>query len=154
MILVILAATVGPRVLPYQTYFVRSGSMEPTIPVGALVVLTKTDPDALGVGDIITFENPDDPDVLVTHRIVVVDDSADGRLCRTKGDANDQPDPWRVPATGNGWRYAFDVPVLGYVFGYLGTPAARLGLLAVPAAILGVLALVDGWSRRRAPADR
>ena len=145
-VVLIMAVTVGPRFLPYQTYFVRSGSMEPTIHVGAMVVLTKTDATKLEVGDIITFENPDKPGTLVTHRIVGVENGEAGRTFTTKGDANGSADSWRVPAQGDGWRYAFNVPLIGYVFGYLGTPQARLALLAVPAAILGVLSLLDIWS--------
>ncbi|HEX4906446.1 MAG TPA: signal peptidase I [Acidimicrobiales bacterium] len=145
-VVLIMAVTVGPRFLPYQTYFVRSGSMEPTIHVGAMVVLTKTDATKLEVGDIITFENPDKPGTLVTHRIVGVENGEAGRTFTTKGDANGSADSWRVPAQGDGWKYAFNVPLIGYVFGYLGTPQARLALLAVPAAILGVLSLLDIWS--------
>ena len=146
VVVLVMAVTVGPRFLPYQTYFVRSGSMEPTIHVGAMVVLTKTDASKLEVGDIITFENPDKPGTLVTHRIVGVENGEAGRTFTTKGDANGTADSWRVPAQGDGWRYAFNVPLIGYVFGYLGTPQARLALLAVPAAILGLLSLLDVWS--------
>ena len=49
----ILLVSVGPRILPYQTYFVRSGSMEPTIGTGSMVVLTKVDGAQLVPGDVI-----------------------------------------------------------------------------------------------------
>lgn len=150
VVLTVLLVSVGPRVLPYQTYFVRSGSMEPTIETGAMVVLTKTDGSRLGPGDIITFKNPNDESILVTHRIVEVETNEQGRVFVTKGDANTNPDPWRVPASGTGWKYAFDVPMIGYVFGFLGTPQARLALLVIPAAILGLLALLDIWRPKRA----
>ena len=145
VVLTVLLVSVGPRFLPYQTYFVRSGSMEPTIQTGAMVVLTKVDGSQLEPGDIITFENPDNTSVLVTHRIVEVENTEQGRMFVTKGDANGDVDSWRVPASGTGWKYAFNVPIIGFVFGYLGTPQARLALLVVPAAILGLLALLDIW---------
>jgi signal peptidase I len=110
------------------------------------VVLTKTEAAKLDVGDIITFDNPDKPGTLVTHRIVGIENGDAGRVFRTKGDANGTADAWSVPASGDGWKYAFNVPYVGYVFGYLGTPQARLALLAVPAAILGLLSLMDIWS--------
>lgn len=145
VVVTILLVSVGPRVLPYQTYFVRSGSMEPTIGTGSMVVLTKVDGSQLQPGDIITFKNPDDESVLVTHRIVEIETTDQGRVFVTKGDANADVDAWRVPASGTGWKYKFNVPVIGYVFGYLGTPQARLGLLVVPALILGLLAVLDIW---------
>jgi signal peptidase len=145
VVVTILLVSVGPRVLPYQTYFVRSGSMEPTIGTGSMVVLTKVDGAQLQPGDIITFKNPDNESVLVTHRIVEIETTDQGRVFVTKGDANADVDTWRVPASGTGWRYKFNIPVIGYIFGYLGTPQARLGLLVIPAAILGLLALLDIW---------
>ena len=160
VVTLVLAVTVGPRFLPYQTYFVRSGSMRPTIDVGAMVVLTKTDASQLDVGDIITFDNPDKPGTLVTHRIAGIEQTATGRVFTTKGDANSTQDAWKVPATGTGWKLAFGIPYLGYAFGYLGTPQARLALLAVPGVLLGLLTLVDIWhpkaggTRKQARASR
>jgi len=142
-VVLVLLVTVGPKVLPYQTYFVRSGSMEPTIQTGAMVVLTETGGGNLDVGDIITFEKPDDPSVLVTHRIVDVETNEQGRVFVTKGDANANPDPWRVPASGTGWVYAFDVPYLGYLFGFLNNWQVRIALLAVAVGAFGVLLLLD-----------
>jgi len=155
LVLTVLLVSVGPRILPYQTYFVRSGSMEPTIPTGGLVVLTNVDGTSLEAGDIITFDVPEEPCAgtsagqRVTHRIVEIETTEQGRVFVTKGDANADADCWRVPASGTGWKYAFDVPVIGYVFGYLATPQARLALLVVPAAILGVLALLDIWKPKK-----
>lgn len=150
VILGILLVAVGPKVLPYQTFFVRSGSMEPAIEVGELIFLTRVDAADLEVGDVITFERPDREDVLVTHRIVAIEETDQGKVFQTKGDANGTPDVWRVPATGDGWKYAFGVPKIGYVFGYLNTSEARFALLAVPAVILGLLSLIDVWKPKNA----
>ena len=68
--LAILSLTAGPRVLPYQTYFVLSGSMEPTIPVGSVIVLLPASAEELGNGDVITFGRPDHSETFVTLRIV------------------------------------------------------------------------------------
>lgn len=148
VVLTILLVSVGPRFLPYQTYVVRSGSMEPTIRTGAMVVLTKVDGAQLGPGDIVTFKNPEDTSMLVTHRVVGVETTDQGRVFVTQGDSNAHPDPWRVPASGTGWKLWFNVPVLGFVFGYLGTLPARVALLVIPAAILALLALTDLRRRR------
>ena len=132
IVLLALAVAVGPALLPYRTYHVRSGSMAPGIPTGALVVLTEASASEIGAGDVITFDRPDGESGSVTHRVVEV--RPEGFV--TKGDANAVADPWVVPAEGTQWRYRFDVPVLGYVFGWLSGPAARIGLVVLSAAAL------------------
>ena len=155
LIVAVMLVAIGPKVLPYQTFFVRSGSMEPTIEVGELIFLTKVDAADLGVGDIITFERPDRAGVMVTHRITAVETTeSGGKVFQTKGDANGTPDTWRVPAIGDGWKYAFGIPKLGYVFGYLNTPQARLAMLAIPAVILGLLSLIDIWKPKKPAGSR
>jgi len=130
-----LAVSVGPAVLPYRTYHVRSGSMEPAIATGSLVVLTKADAEDVDVGDTITFDRPDGVSGTVTHRVVAIRDGA----FVTKGDANASPDPWLVPATGTQWRHRFDVPFLGYVFGWLAGTWARVALVVL--AVAGLVRL-------------
>jgi signal peptidase len=145
IVAVVFLVSIGPKFLPYQTFFVRSGSMHPVFNTGDMVVLTKVDASDLKKGDIITFDRPDKPGTLVTHRIVGISTNASGKAFQTKGDFNDSADPWQVPATGTGWKYRSHIPKLGYLFGYLGTPQARLALLAIPATLLGILSIIDIW---------
>ena len=144
LVVMVLAVTLGPKVLPYRAYFVRSGSMEPAIPTDALVVLTEVDGNELRPGDVVTFDRPDNPDTTVTHRVqqVVVED--DGRYVLTKGDANSATDPWRLRADEVDWRVAFQVPFVGGMFASLSGTVARLLLVVVPVGV--VLAL---WLRDR-----
>ena len=142
LVTIVLLISVGPKVAPYHTYVVRSGSMEPTFNTGDLIVLTKIDGSKIKKGDIITFKRPDKPGVLVTHRVVGIETTANGRQFETKGDANRTADGWRVPASRTSWKYRFRIPIAGFVFGDLSTPLARLALVAIPAALLGLLALV------------
>ena len=148
-VLAILVVSVGPAFLPYQTYFMRSGSMTPTIRRGAIVVLTEVDASELKVGDIVTFRNPEKRSTLVTHRIVAVESSDQGRVFVTKGDANRVGDPWRLRATGTSQRYWFNAPLIGYAFGFLAAPHARVALVVIPVAILLLLGLVSLNRRRR-----
>lgn len=145
IVAMVFLVSIGPKFLPYQMFFVRSGSMSGTFETGDMILLTKANASDLKPRDIITFDRPDKPGTLVTHRIVSIETNADGRQFVTKGDANDAPDPWRVPASGDGWKYKTKIPKLGFVFGYLGTPQARLALLAIPATLLGILSLIDIW---------
>jgi signal peptidase I len=144
--LFVVALGVGPRLLPYRAYVIESGSMNPTIPVGAVAVLRPVHAAELRVGDIITFTRPDTGRGLVTHRIVRIEGPAGARVLVTKGDANPVPDAWRVPVQGAGWRYAFQVPYAGYVVAVLNLAVVRLAAFGVVALLLGAAAVRRIWS--------
>src|SRR5437588_2550391 len=67
VLLSLLTLTVGPRFYPFQSFYVRTSSMSPTIPVGALVIATRAPAGELRVGDVIVFERPDRPGTMVVH---------------------------------------------------------------------------------------
>lgn len=90
-------------ILGYKFMIVSSGSMEPTLPVGSLVIVTPCDYDDLKLGDIVTTEGSG---MYFTHRVVgkkydtgsgyVVVEEGDPRydqaIWYTKGDANNTED--------------------------------------------------------------
>lgn len=151
VVIVLLIATIGPRLLPYRTFTVLSGSMEPTIPVGSMIFDREVDASQLTRGDVVTFHPPGQPDKLVSHRIVRVQETARGSFLVTRGDSNGIVDDWRIPAEGKGLRYEFHVPYLGYVVGGLLTPVGRLVALTLAALWLGGLALWTIWRPRKEP---
>jgi signal peptidase len=76
-----------PSLFGYGAAVVKTNSMEDTIMVGDLIFIHEVDPDTLVVGDIITFWKPDaDPDITITHRIVEITETPEGRLFSTAGD--------------------------------------------------------------------
>lgn len=151
VVIVMLAATIGPRLLPYRTFTVLSGSMEPSIPVGSMIFDREVDAANLARGEVVTFHPPGQPDKLVSHRIVRVEETQHGRFLVTRGDANGVADDWRIPAEGRGLRYEFHVPYLGYLVGGLLTPVGRLVALTLAALWLGGLALWTIWRPRKEP---
>jgi signal peptidase len=143
----LLALQVGPRVLPYRVFEVLSGSMTPTIPVGAEVIDRVVPGDSLRVGDVITYEHPERPGTYITHRVVGIDRTGLAPTLATRGDANGASDPWRVPLQGSMLRVVAHIPLLGYLLGYLGSPLARLAMVALVAA--GALFFVaELWLKR------
>ena len=153
----LVVINLGPFVFPYRVYTVLSGSMEPTIPIGAQVVVLKVNAADIRVGDIITFDRPSNPGVLVTHRVIQVEpDGKGGTQWITKGDHNSVPDSWRIPATGFGYRYAFAVPFVGYLFAMLQSPLGRICFILAPALLLAAVVVNDFWKasdKRRLPAS-
>lgn len=68
-----------------------TGSMEPEIPVGSLLLCKKTDIELIEIGDIVCFRsrNPQIMGKVVTHRVIDVVQSSTGEvMLATKGDAN------------------------------------------------------------------
>jgi signal peptidase I len=142
--LLLAALTVGPRFLPYQAYAVISESMEPAIPTGSVVVLRPVGPMELMVGDVITFRRPGHADAVVTHRILGMETTGDTSLLITRGDANEEADPWRVPALSEkNWKLILALPQVGAWLEHLQGANGRLLLIAIPAMLLGCLALRD-----------
>ncbi len=136
---------VGPRLYPFQAFYVRTGSMAPTIPVGSLVVATRASADRLHPGDVIVFRRPDRPGTMVVHRIDAVEQTGDGPAFLTKGDANQGRDGWRVPARGDGWRAGYAIPRLGFVVGGVHAALTRRGWLGFLAIVGAAYALTVIW---------
>ncbi len=116
---------------------VCSGSMEPELKVGSLVITRPVEPREIVVGDIIAFspkgvtlgEN------LVSHRVIGIE-TASPLYFKTKGDANDNPDPFIVPARNLTGRICFKAHYVGYFTGFLKTPWGFLLGLVIPGLIL------------------
>jgi signal peptidase I len=119
-----------------QLLAVTSASMEPTIPVGAVVGVRPVPAADLKVGDIITFVNPSSPDVLVTHRVVSLDMRDGQTMLTTKGDANDSADALSAPANRAVGRVEFSLAYLGYVMVWMSSPVAKIGIVGL--AVLGL----------------
>jgi signal peptidase len=117
------------------TYVVTSGSMEPAIGVGDMVYVYETDPAEIQENDVITYDVTGDGQV-ITHRVVEVRQTEDGRQFRTKGDANEDADPYQVPAEAVVGRVAFSLPFLGRAVVFANTRLGVLTMLIVPATLL------------------
>jgi signal peptidase I len=145
VVLGLLTLAVGPRLYPFEAFYVRSGSMSPAIPVGALVVATRASAGDLLPGDVIVFHRPDQPKMLVVHRIAAVEESPSGRVFVTKGDANAGPDGWQIPASGDGWQARYSISRAGFVVGWLHAAVSRRGWLATLAIFAAVYSLIVIW---------
>jgi signal peptidase len=148
-------AIAGPYVVGGRSFTVMSGSMEPAVHTGDVVVEQSIAPVRARVGDVVTFPEPGGGDRLITHRVRSV--HVEGRVARisTKGDANNTVERWTAPVDGHIGRVLYRVPRVGYAFASVRTPLGRIVLLVVPVLGLGLMALRWIWRSepREAPGD-
>jgi signal peptidase len=131
---------------------VLSGSMEPTLDTGDVVIVKRIAPLDARPGDIVTFRDPEQPGRLVTHRVRTLR-VQDGRVrFVTRGDANNTSERWQVEAGGQISRVLYRVPDLGHALMLLrSTGLFAIGFALVLAALL-VLELAAIWRRDEEPA--
>lgn len=140
---------VAPSLVGGRSLTVMSGSMEPALRVGDIVINSKASPADVRVGDIVTFSDPEGTGKLITHRVRRVR-IADGTAHMvTKGDKTNAVERWDVPASGSFGRVEFRVPLLGFLVFWLHGPLARLGLIVVPALLLAGFELWRIWRPQR-----
>jgi len=90
---------------------VASGSMQPALQVGDIVVSVKPDPYKVETGDVIQFRKGND---MILHRVIEVDTS-EGRTFITKGDANTVPDLDPVSMEQIVGKRIFTIPKIGWI---------------------------------------
>ena len=117
-----------------EVKIVQSGSMEPAIKTGALVVIKPS--DEYRVDDVIMFGEDTKTKVPTTHRIVADEVRSGVFYYTTKGDANEDPDPQQVKQSEVIGKVLFSIPYLGYVLDFAKKPLGFALLIGVPAAIV------------------
>lgn len=89
-----VAITLIPLLFGWGSYVIVTGSMEPGISAGDVVLVSSGYDAANVVGRVVTFDDPAREDNILTHRVVAINE--DGSLV-TKGDANPTDDSVAVP---------------------------------------------------------
>jgi signal peptidase I len=135
LLVAVVAAAVAVAGVPAATgasaLTVLSGSMEPALPVGSTVVVRPTPVTEIAVGDVITFTDRDlesGATRVVTHRVIAVEP---GPTFRTRGDANDAPDPGSVAAADVVGVQWYVVPWVGLIRDRLVSPAGGFFVVGV-----------------------
>lgn len=109
---------VGSNVGWWKADVVLTGSMEPTMPVGSLVLAKEVPTTALRTGDVLMFNAPMDGNPRIMHRIVTLRPGDGDAIVavRTKGDNNPSRDFWVAQiSTPTSLVVDHHVPLIGYV---------------------------------------
>lgn len=133
----------------FMMFRVVTGSMEPTIPVGTLLVTREVDITSIQMDDIICFRTQLSEiwGKIVTHRVVGISTSESGSiLLETKGDANLVADIYYVDHTnfvGKVIWHTGDGSVLADILSLLTNKIGFLGCIVFPALLLAGMILKD-----------
>jgi signal peptidase I len=138
----VLAVNVAPR-LGYDFVVVRGGSMEPTIHLGAVTVVSHVQPADLHVGDVVMLEETNG--ALVSHRITSLVQMPDGLYLETKGDANATVDPVLAPVADVTGRVDSSIPWLGYLIYLLTLPIGVFSVLGLALTLLFAVWLLGNF---------
>lgn len=114
---------------------VLTGSMEPALHPGDLVLIHRVPLAELKPGDIITYTNPRNPTQTITHRYVSTKEVAGVPLVTTKGDANPSNDA-AFPGGRVVGRVATIIPGAGQLTNWLHNPLALAALVVIPGLIV------------------
>jgi len=95
-------------VFPVFPTLVLTGSMEPMIKPGDIVIMQKVDPEMVQIGDVIQFKVKDYD---IIHRVIAME----GIEFKTKGDNNNTADSDLVNPGFVRGKYIFHVPAIGRI---------------------------------------
>lgn len=118
----------------FMMFRVVTGSMEPTIPTGALLIAREVDIETIQLNDIVCFRTQVSEiwGKIVTHRVVDVMKESGSILLETKGDANLVSDIFFVDSSN----------LIGKVVWYTGKGSILSGILALFTNKIGFLGCI------------
>lgn len=150
MILTVITAKINggtPKVFGYELMTVLSGSMEPGIKTGSIIAVKPVkDPTKFIKGDVITFKAADNPNTLITHRILEVQKVDSSVQYITKGDNNDSKDPSPVTVGNVVAEYSgFTIPFIGKIMAFIQSKTGAIYLLIIPGVLMILWSVFSIW---------
>ncbi len=133
--------TYGQKNAGFNFFVVQSGSMEPTIKTGSIIVISNLNKSVVSPvdlplyqpGEIITFLAAKET---LTHRVVAREVINGDYFYQTKGDANQGADVKKVNQKDVLGKVIFSLPYLGYAVTFSRTQMGYIFLIVVPATII------------------
>lgn len=128
--------------LGFKTLIVRSGSMEPYLRRGDLLLVRQHNsflapiPAVYSSGQVISFSSASDEKIITTHRIVDISSKNGEIYYITKGDANDANDKLPVSTSHILGTQMFSIPLLGRILALGKTKAGFLSFIIVPSLLV------------------
>ena len=101
----------------YGAYVIVSGSMEPIIKVHDAVITKRVKVDDVKIGDVVTYRSLEDAyyGILITHRVVNIEERNGEKVYITKGDHNETIDRSPISFSQIQGKVVMRVPKIGYL---------------------------------------
>jgi signal peptidase len=128
LIAIVIGLLLLPRVAGWRFDAVLTGSMEPVLNVGGVVVIRPVDTASIREGEL-----------LITHRVVQVSTTEGDISFVTKGDAAEEADLRPISAENVVGKVIFHVPYFGYLAAFIKTPLGFILTIAIPATAIIIL---------------
>lgn len=140
-IAIFLVAGIVLPLFKIQPLTIISGSMEPKFPVGSFILVNKVEAKTVKINDVISFKPDSKSDILVTHRVVGIDE--DKQTFTTKGDNNKIVDTKPVPFGNLLGKVILCLPLLGYASYYLSLPIGKIIAVIIVIGLFVLTYLLD-----------
>jgi len=133
-IALLLVVSIFPITGNFKVLTVLSGSMEPAIHTGSIVVVKPA--KDYKINDIVTFGPNTRTKTPTTHRIFDIRVENGNPIYITKGDANDGPDAKEIQPREIIGKVLFSVPYAGYAVDTAKKPYGFVSIIVLPAMII------------------
>lgn len=137
LVIALAAVLISKLVFGVEMKAVLTGSMEPELSVGSLLIIKPTEYEEIKVGDDITYVR-DKNLTLVTHRVIKKDDET--QKITTQGIANNSPDNPTSFENVVG-KVVFHIPFVGYFVIWTSTVKGKIicGIIIAALVALSIL---------------
>jgi signal peptidase len=133
-----LLLLLGAMLVGNRAVVVLSGSMEPALSPGDVLIERPIAASRVEIGQVVTFHDPDS-DRMLTHRVRRIEARGRKLVFVTKGDADNGIQRWSVSRDGGLAQPFARVPAIGWIAMLAKTPPGLVGIVLLP------LLAVAGW---------
>lgn len=127
-----------PSLGGYTVFRITTGSMKPAYDVDTLILVKKTDPSEIQVGDVISFYSADPSldGAVNTHRVIAVEQDGAEWKYTTQGDANNTPDQYGTDSDALIGKVVGSSLVLGKMARLVSNPLVFIPVILIPLAVI------------------
>ena len=127
-----------PNIGGYTVFRITTGSMKPSYDTDTLILVKKTDPSEIQVGNVISFYSSDPAldGAVNTHRVTKIEQDGTEWKYTTKGDANNVPDQYGTDSEALIGKVVASSLILGKLARLVSNPLIFIPVILIPLAVI------------------
>lgn len=128
----------APSLGGYTVFRITTGSMKPSYDTDTLILVRKTDPSQIRVGDVISFYSADPAleGSVNTHRVIAVEKDGTEWKYTTQGDANNTPDQYGTDSSALIGKVVGSSLILGKLARLVANPLIFIPVILIPLVVI------------------